>query len=335
MARIGIKDIAARAGVSPATVSRVLNNRAGTMTEATRQRVQRVIEETGYRPSNAARSLRLDKSETLGVILADIRNPFSSAMLEALTSQAAGRGYSMMTAISGNDPAIEAEAVRRLTASGVDGLIINTSGGAESTLSTIAPRIPAVLLDRDIPHSNLPLVTSNNVDLVSGLVAEIVRAGCTSCYLLDENDDTSSIRRERGDAFRRELERRKLVGSVVPLSTVTSGAVQTVRQLMELSAATGERPGLVAINGLVFLRLVEALGLAGVTVPGDACVATFDEYAWNRVLFGGITSAVQNTAGITTAILDLLIETMRTGVPSARRTEIPGTIIPRASTRPA
>lgn len=330
MARIGIKDIAARAGVSPATVSRVLNNRAGTMTEETRRRVQRVIEETGYRPSNAARSLRLDRSATLGVVLADIRNPFSSAMLEALTSQAAGRGYSMMTATSANSSTVETESIRRLMAAGVDGLIINTCGGAQDALSSESVQLPTVLLDRDVPGSGLPLVTSNNAELIKALIDELVRAGCERCYLLDDIDNSSSIRRERGRAFVDQLDCRAIDGEVVPLPSLAKDAARVVNDLV----ADGSGPAsIVAVNGLVFLRLIEALQLLGLDVPGDVRVATFDEYAWNHVLFGGITTAMQNTSGMATAILDQLIEAMQGGTQSPLHTEVPGTIIARASTR--
>ena len=121
MAQMRIKDIAAEAGVSPATVSRYLNNRPGQMTEETRARIAAVIERTGYRPRAAARNLRSSRTNLIGVILADIANPFSSAMLEGLSASAATRGCSLMTAISGNDPVKEAESLTRLIDAGVDG----------------------------------------------------------------------------------------------------------------------------------------------------------------------------------------------------------------------
>ncbi|MFR2030999.1 MAG: LacI family DNA-binding transcriptional regulator [Collinsella sp.] len=135
MAQMRIKDIAAEAGVSPATVSRYLNNRPGQMTEETRARIAAVIERTGYRPRAAARNLRSSRTNLIGVILADIANPFSSAMLEGLSASAAARGCSLMTAISGNDPAKEAESLTRLIDAGVDGLVVNTCGGNDEAIA--------------------------------------------------------------------------------------------------------------------------------------------------------------------------------------------------------
>lgn len=76
-----------RGGREPATVSRYLNNRPGQMTEETRARIAEVIERTGYRPRAAARNLRSSRTNLIGVILADIANPFSSAMLEGIFRQ--------------------------------------------------------------------------------------------------------------------------------------------------------------------------------------------------------------------------------------------------------
>lgn len=330
MSKPRIKDIAAEAGVSPATVSRVLNNRPGAMTEDTRRRVLDVIERTGYRPSGAARSLRAGRSGVIGVIIADIRNPFSSAMLEQLSARAAERGLSIMTGISGNDGTREREAIERLVDAGVDGLVVNTCGGACDVLSEARAHVPVVLLDRDVPDSGLPLVTSNNAALVAGLVAELEAAGCAHCYLLDENDPTSLIRRARGRAFAAELGARGIEGGVTTLAADPEEAAVQVAALAESDPTS--RVGLVAVNGLVFLRLVEALsGVDGTQLPANLRVATFDEYAWNRVLFGGVTTAVQDTRGIADAALDLL-ENARAST-AAPRVEVPGRVIARASTR--
>ncbi|MEE0261996.1 MAG: LacI family DNA-binding transcriptional regulator, partial [Collinsella sp.] len=160
MAQMRIKDIAAEAGVSPATVSRYLNNRPGQMTEETRARIAAVIERTGYRPRAAARNLRSSRTNLIGVILADIANPFSSAMLEGLSASAAARGCSLMTAISGNDSAKEAESLTRLIDAGVDGLVVNTCGGNDEAIAAAAGRLPVVLLDRDVADGGVDLVTS-------------------------------------------------------------------------------------------------------------------------------------------------------------------------------
>ena len=365
MARLRIKDIAERAQVSPATVSRYLNGKWDAMSVATRERIARVIEQTGYRPSNAARSLRTERSRTVGVVLADIRNPYSAAMLEELDARAAEQGLSLMTATSGNDATREQAAIERLVDAGVDGLVVNSCADNAEALAQAASRVPCVLLDRDVPGCELSLVTSNNKALVAGLVAELYRAGCERLYLLNEHNATSLIRQERARAFEADLAARGLGGSVVTLTSDAAGAAAQLNALARdeqgcaagtpgatrgcaagtpeatrgCAAGTGpartaEAPvGIIAINGLVLLRLIEALGGTDAATLGRLRIATFDEYAWNRVLLGGITTAVQDTRAIARTALELLASEDGAGE-RPRRTEIPGRIIARPSTQP-
>lgn len=355
MARPRIKDIAEQAGVSPATVSRYLNGKWDAMSEATRERIAAVIKATGYRPSSAARSLRTERSRTVGVVLADIRNPYSAAMFEELDAHAAQQGLSLMTATSGNDAERERAAIERLVDAGVDGLVVNSCADGAEALAEAAQRVPCVLLDRDVPGCELALVTSNNKALVEGLVTELYRAGCKRIYLLNEHNATSLIRQERCRAFEAELAARGLAGSVVTLTSDALGAAAQLDALVQDAATRGaeasERAnatpasvpaqpaqpsptpiGIIAINGLVLLRLIEALGATDAATLGQLRIATFDEYAWNRVLLGGITTAVQDTGAIARTALELLASGANASQ-HPRRTEIPGRIIPRASTQ--
>ena len=325
MAQMRIKDIAAEAGVSPATVSRYLNNRPGQMTEETRARIAAVIERTGYRPRAAARNLRSSRTNLIGVILADIANPFSSAMLEGLSASAAARGCSLMTAISGNDPAKEAESLTRLIDAGADGLVVNTCGGNDEAIAAAAGRLPVVLLDRDVADGGIDLVTSNNRELVAGLVDALAAAGSERLCLLTEASDDSPVRRERAEAFTDELSRRGLAGEVV---TLADGGATGVGRLDEtIRGYAGKRLGLIAVNGLVFL-------------PAGLKIATFDDYPWNHVLFGGVTTAAQDTLTIAERVVERLserIDVVTTTVGDAaklapKRIEVPGHIEHRAST---
>ena len=365
-----IKDIAAEADVSPATVSRYLNGHFDAMGADTRERIAEVIERTGYRPSVAARSLRTDRSYMLGVIMADIQNPYSGAMLEELDARAAKRGYSLMCATSGNDPEREIAAVERLVSAGVDGLIVNTCSEEGSGLVEANRRVPVVLLDRDVTGSPLDLVTSNNAQLTASLVGELAERGCKRVCLFSERDATSSVRRGRARAFAAEAERLGLAGGVSRLGEDAGRNIEVVADALarKTGEALGGAPdsgggapgdvsdngddtpggaapsptGLIAVNGVVFLRLVEALDALGVRVPADARLATFDDYAWNHVLYGGVTTAVQDTATIAEAALERTLERVEqrgTEAPRAKaaaapgHVEVPGRVIARTSTR--
>lgn len=338
MARMRIRDIAEQAGVSPATVSRYLNNTPGQMTEQTRARIAAVIERTGYRPRTAARNLRRERSGLLGVIMADVQNPYSSAMLEQLSAQAATVGCALMTAFSGGEAARELEAIERLVDAGVDGLVVNACGGNDEELVRLAARVPLVLLDREAEPGGVDVVTSNNGELMRGLVADLADAGCTHLALLTERVDVSSPRRERAHAFEQAVRAAQVAGETVVLDE--DEAARAVQLDGCMVRAAGGKLGLVAANGLVFLRLVEALAAIGPALPQGLRVATFDDYPWNHVLFGGVTTAAQDTETIAAAVLERLELRRRRAaqaVGSAARIEpvrieVPGRILRRAST---
>ena len=208
-----------------------------------------------------------------------------------------------MTAISGNDPAKEAESLTRLIDAGVDGLVVNTCGGNDEAIAAAAGRLPVVLLDRDVADGGVDLVTSNNRELVAGLVDALTAAGSERLCLLTEASDDSPVRRKRAEAFTDELLHRGLAGEVV---TLADGGATGVGRLDE-------------------------------TIRG---YATFDDYPWNHVLFGGVTTAAQDTLTIAERVVERLserIDVVTTTVGEAaklapKRIEIPGHIEHRAST---
>ena len=203
---------------------------------------------------------------------------------------------------------------------------------------TAARLAKVVLLDRDVADGGVDLVTSNNRELVAGLVDALAAAGSERLCLLTEASDDSPVRRERAEAFADELSRRGLAGEVV---TLADGGATGVGRLDEtIRGYAGKKLGLIAVNGLVFLRLTEALAQLGPSLPAGLKIATFDDYPWNHVLFGGVTTAAQDTLTIAERVVERLserIDVVTTTVGEAaklapKRIEIPGHIEHRAST---
>lgn len=163
-------------------------------------------------------------------------------------------------------------------------------------------------------------------------------AGSERLCLLTEASDDSPVRRERAEAFADELSRRGLAGEVV---TLADGGATGVGRLDEaIREYAGKKLGLIAVNGLVFLRLTEALAQLGPSLPAGLRIATFDDYPWHHVLFGGVTTAAQDTLTIAERVVERLserIDVVTTTVGDAaklapKRIEVPGRIEHRAST---
>ena len=242
-----------------------------------------------------------------------------------------------MCSFSENDPTREAEAVERLVDARVDGLVVNTTGGNDELIAETAARVPTCLLDRAISGPDgsacaVDLVTSDNARLVEHLLDLLARRGARRAALLTEPVSTSATRRARADAFAELASaRRGMVGSVEGLGEGGEGIEEV---LARLARGRGEGPlAIVAVNGLVFLRLAEAIRGSGLAVGHDVALATFDDYAWNRVLFGGVTTVAQDTARVAGEVLVRVLARAKDPARPTGRVEVPGTVIERASTR--
>src|SRR5512144_424048 len=142
-----IKDVAARAHCSPATISRALNNHAS-VTEATRARVLRAAQALGYHPDGVAKSLRARRTFSLGLIVRDISNPNFSMLCAAVASQAADHGYTVFMCSSAWDVRAEREIFRAMIERRFDGVVLLLADEAESDLRMLLDAgIPVVLVE--------------------------------------------------------------------------------------------------------------------------------------------------------------------------------------------
>src|SRR5512140_3451617 len=148
-ARITIADVASKAGVSKATVSRFLNRREELLTPEIAVRVERAIAALGYSPSPMAQALKRGRSRLIGLVVADVTNPFSVAVLRGAERACQEAGYLLMLFNLGNDASREREAIESLLSYQVEGLILNTLGRDEGAVaSAVRHGKPMVLVDR-------------------------------------------------------------------------------------------------------------------------------------------------------------------------------------------
>jgi len=144
-----INEVAAKAKVSKTTISRYLNGKYEYMSVETKERIEKVIEELNYRPSNIARSLKAKNSGVIGCIIADIGSPFSSIVVKGINYVCNKEGYRVLFANTDNDPENEIKSIESLIDSKVDGLIINTTGHNDEYLINLRQNgLNIVLADR-------------------------------------------------------------------------------------------------------------------------------------------------------------------------------------------
>ena len=194
--RIKIIDVAELAGVSVATVSRVLNGKDEHISEETCQKVRQAAEELGYVPNEMARRLKEQNSKTLGLITPGIGNAFQE-MAEGAEEEASARGYSMFLCNTRYNAVQEENSIRMLQAKMVEGILFVSSNHENNEKLINSLPIPCVALSRNFHRGeNIGLVHIDNYQAMVDVARYVVRKGCRKvCYVT--SDINKSPARER------------------------------------------------------------------------------------------------------------------------------------------
>ncbi len=170
-----IYDVAAKAGVSPATVSRVFNGQPVSTERA--EAVRDAAAELGFVPNRNARRLRTQQSEIVAMLVPDVENPFFTTMVRAVTDVARAAGLWVMLCNTDDDPTIEAEFIRVAVSDPVAGLIVAPAGPRTDLSVALTRNVPVVCVDRDAPLYDVDTVVADNVAGGRSATEELFRAG--------------------------------------------------------------------------------------------------------------------------------------------------------------
>lgn len=282
-----IDDIARKAGVSKATVSRVLNNRPEGVGPETRSRIKELILETGFQPSGFARGLATGKSRSVGLIIPDITNPFYSQIVRGIEDTLNAAGYSLFLCNSDRDIKKEKGYITLLMEKEVDGIILDSAeSNCDCQVELLEMNsIPFVLLDRLVEGSKKRSGVYADNRHGARLAAEILfsRPQCSLLFLNGPIDLSQSQQRQAGvvDVFREKgLPESRL--RILYSDFTMQGGFQTITNLLH---ETGMDPNhkippfsaLFAANDLMAIGAMRALKQAGVSVPEQVEVIGFDD----------------------------------------------------------
>ena len=192
--RVLLSDVAKLAGLSKATVSRYMNHSI-VLPQETIDRIETAIHTLDYRGNSLARRLSKGGSETLGLVLPDITNPFFAELADAAEEAASARGYSLVLCITRNNPDKEAQFIRWLDTRQVDGLLFTTNRPDNGVLrAEIQRQHHVVLLDEDIPGSQVPKVFADNVQGGRIATEQLIAAGHTRIAFIGGPEQLMSVR---------------------------------------------------------------------------------------------------------------------------------------------
>jgi DNA-binding LacI/PurR family transcriptional regulator len=323
---MSIREVAARAGVSPATVSRVFT-RPDTVAPETRNRVMAVADEMSYAPHPVARSLARGRTGNLGIIVPDIANAFSAVVTKAVQHEARRDGYALF--VSGSDEAAyDEERSARAMAAQVDGLLLLSPQMPDSALLALAGITPLVMTNRLL--DGIPAVLTDAYDATVQAVEHLQALGHRhAVYLAGPRGYSNDVRLR---AFRDACARLGVTAEELgPFRAGFSAGVLAA----DLVLAT-EATGVVAYNDEVAVGVISRLADRGVRVPEDLSVVGHDDTQLAEMIVPRLTTVRIPAAAAGTAAVGMLLEVVGgRDRPERGRLELPSELVVRASTGPA
>lgn len=298
MARPKLQDVAARAGVSVTTVSRVLNNR-GYLSDELRARVNAAIAELGYRPDGIARSLIGRKSGLVGVIVPTVADPFFGELVAAIENALADRGYKALLCDCQENAEREGEYLELLQANRVDGIITSTHSRGVSGYERA--ELPIVAVDRRIAPG-VPMVRGDN--RAGGLLAtrHLLARGSRAPIMITATDHAGN---DRATAYREVLESEGLTPRVHAYGYATP--VDERRAMVETWLSDAGIDGVFATDDLTALMALEWARKSGRAVPDDIRIVGYDGAAAVRSAVPGLTTVRQPIARLGARAAELVI----------------------------
>lgn len=290
MNKITISMVAERAGCSRTTISRYLNGKYEFMSEETRAHIEKVIADVGYKPNRMARGLRLQESKQIGVLVSNIRSPFSSILYAGILEECERNGYSALLASSEDNPQKEHAYIQSMLEQAVDGIIINSTGENIDFINHInSSQIPIVLADRPVDEIHCDLVTSNTIEGVDKMLDYLFAQGYSDIAMVSGRVGSNGTRLRRSKEFKRYMaEKGQENGWFIEYLNHDEKVLET-KIMQFLNSDREKKKALFGINGVVVSEIAKLLRQKQIEYPEQVGLCGFDNYEWMELIGPGMT----------------------------------------------
>jgi LacI family fructose operon transcriptional repressor len=298
---VSIKDVAIEAGVSTATVSRVLSNKPY-ITTGVRDRVIAAVKKLGYRPNQVARSLRSQQSTIIGLIVSDICNPFFTDVSRTVEDCAYEQGYSVFLCNSDGDEKKELKYLHEMSDKNVAGVILSPTKKTCDNFNALPLNLPMVVYDRPVRGCDVDNITIDNLDAAYNLTNHLIINGYQRIAGIFINETTGLERRKGFEKAITEANHEQPIIAMTK-SNIASGYAATLK-LLKL---TPRPDAILATDNLVLEGAMQAIIELGLKIPNEVGLAGFDDVTWMSLVQPAITVIRQPTDEIAHMAVDLIM----------------------------
>jgi LacI family transcriptional regulator len=331
-----IRDVAREAGVSVAVVSRVLNEGTGPVAALTRAKVVEVIEALNYRPKAAARDLQKQTTSTIGLVLADLTNPFFARLADRVVWEARARGVHVVLLTTQEDPHLEAESIDTLIERSVAAVIATPAGGNVDKWARLTDLgINVVFVDREIADlPDLDVVTIRNDVSAETATTHLIGLGHTRIGFISGPADTSTGR-VRVLGFRRAMESaglrvdQELIHHIPFRGDAGADAIGALLGLAEPPT------GIIVGNTAQVRSALRRIKQSDIDVPGELSLVVFDDNPWTELVSPPLTVIRQPIDMLALHSVELAVGRAKgTLSDQPRRIEVDAEFVRRSSSAP-
>lgn len=292
-----LKDVAKEVGVSIATVSYVLNG-TGSVSEAVQARVHKAVKKLGYRPNRKAQAMRTGISNSIGMMIPDLTNPFFPELAQKVEIASRRIGFTVILFDAQEDTSAEEEGFKILDQHGVDGIIWCPVGSSVPD-SARSAKCPIVLIDR--PLEGFDVVQSDYSQGGQLLAEYAIKSGHRKIGLLSGPHQIESARQRRSGFLEAISDKAELVWDIeVPFSR---NLPKNARAKLKEREATL----ILAADDVVAIGAMKALDELGLEIPADISIVGFDNIPWSTVVKPELTTINQPVSAIGSEAVALLV----------------------------
>ncbi|AKE42158.1 transcriptional regulator [Corynebacterium kutscheri] len=316
-----LKDVAHAAGVSISTASRALSNNP-IIAESTRRQVQEAAAKLKYRPNAQARALKNSRTNTIGVALPNLQNPYFGQMATTIQNLGRQAGFITIISITNENPNQLNEAINAFIAQQVDGMIIVPHNDSQEALTAVVEQhIPIVCIDREIKDSTIPSVVSDSTPAITEAVHRLIDAQCTPIGFLTGVQNTSTSQ-QRTKAFQHAAKKAQIsddliIYDIFDLASGENGAEELIKKGAK-SIIAGD-----SISTAGAIRAFYQLGM----IPGEEiALVGFDNFLIFSIQPRPLTVISQDVETMSKQAVKLIMELINGLVISESRILTPTTL---------